>query len=406
MKKTIVFFTMIAAFGMGAFAEGQPEVGEEVNLELYYYKQEIADEMPGFVKLFEEANPGITVDLLIVPNDENKTLNTRAAASDLPDIIQLQSYASVQEFAGKGYLLDLSNEPIMSSVIDGAKPAVTLDGKQYAVPMDFAGIGIIYNKSIFDKYGLNPPTTYSELEEVVLTLQENEVTPFSGLLKENWSIGHFITLVHTSMLGAKGGNAAILKFIDDMNAGTVSYGDAVDFDEVLSIIDFYKDNMGAKALEMNWDEQQAAFANETAAMMVQGLWSYGAAIGTNPDLDCGFVPFPVTDNPSNTKFYADVDSTFAISTQSSPEKQAAAKIFLEWLKSEEAVEYWTETIKLTSTFKGASMDGMDSVFQELMASVNAVGSYPWAFSMYPNPTWESAVKGASHAYVQGSKIDC
>jgi hypothetical protein len=46
---------------------------------------------------------------------------------------------------------------------------------------------------------------------------------------------------------------------------------------------------------------------------------------------------------------------------------------------------------------------MDGVFQELMASVNAKGSYPWAFSMYPNPTWESATKGASHAYVQGSK---
>jgi ABC-type glycerol-3-phosphate transport system substrate-binding protein len=90
------------------FAEGQPEVGEEVNLELYYYKQEIADEMPGFVELFEEANPGITVDLLIVPNDENKTLNTRAAAGDLPDIVQLQSYAAVKEFAGKGLSLDLS----------------------------------------------------------------------------------------------------------------------------------------------------------------------------------------------------------------------------------------------------------------------------------------------------------
>jgi ABC-type glycerol-3-phosphate transport system substrate-binding protein len=94
------------------------------------------------------------------------------------------------------------------------------------------------------------------------------------------------------MIGAQGGNEAILSFIDNMNAGeTVSYGDAVDFDEVLSIIDFYKDNMGAEALEMNWDEQQAAFATETAAMMVQGLWSYGAAIGTNPDLDCGIRSF-------------------------------------------------------------------------------------------------------------------
>jgi raffinose/stachyose/melibiose transport system substrate-binding protein len=398
MKQKGLFLVLTVLLAFTSCTE-QPAV----SLELYYYKQEIADEMPGFVELFEAANPGITVELLIVPNDENKTLNTRAAAGDLPDIVQLQSYAAVQEFASKGYLLDLSDEPIMDSVIESAMPAVSLEGKQYALPMDFAGIGIIYNKAIFDQYGLNAPTTYSELEEVALTLQENGVTPFAGLLKENWSIGHFITLVHTSLIGAQGGNEAILSFIDQMNAGETSYGDVVDFDRVVSIIDFYQDNMDAEALEMNWDEQQAAFANETAAMMVQGLWSYGAAIGTNPDLDVGFVPFPVTDNAADTKFYADVDSTFAISAQSTPEEQAAAKTFLSWLKTDEAVDYWTGTIKLTSSFKGASTESMDGVFQDLMNSVNAKGSYPWAFSMYPNPTWESATKGASHAYVQGSK---
>ena len=48
------------------------------------------------------------------------------------------------------------------------------------------------------------------------------MTPFAGLLKENWSMGHFITLVHTNLLAAKKIDPA--KFVADMNKGTTSYG--------------------------------------------------------------------------------------------------------------------------------------------------------------------------------------
>jgi len=95
----------------------------------------------------------------------------------------------------------------------------------------------------------------------------------------------------------------------------------VDTKKLFSIIDFYRASMDANAEEMSWNEQQAAFAGGKSAMMVQGLWSYGAAIGTNPSLDCGFVPFPVFNNAKMNKFYADVDSCFGISAQSAPDKQ-------------------------------------------------------------------------------------
>jgi ABC-type glycerol-3-phosphate transport system substrate-binding protein len=97
----------------------------------------------------------------------------------------------------------MTQSAVLSKVVDSAKPAVTYNGKQYAVPMDFAGIGIIYNKKIFADNGLTPPTTYRELEKVCAALKGKGVTPFAGLLKSNWSIGHFITLVQTSLLAEK-----------------------------------------------------------------------------------------------------------------------------------------------------------------------------------------------------------
>jgi hypothetical protein len=62
------------------------------------------------------------------------------------------------EYAQKGYVVDVFKEPVIAKVIASGKPAVTWNGKQWAVPMDFGGIGIIYKKEIFARYGLKAPT--------------------------------------------------------------------------------------------------------------------------------------------------------------------------------------------------------------------------------------------------------
>jgi len=369
-------------------------------LTMSFYKQEITQTLPKLLDAFAKANPGIKITTAIYPNDGGATLAAAAASGKLPDIMQQPAYSAVIENAKNGYILDLTNQPIMAKVIDGAKPSVTYKGKLYALPMDFAGIGIIYNKDIFAKYKLTPPTTYLQLQQVAATLKKNNVTPFSGLLKENWSIGHFIEMVHSSMLGAKLGNEGIFTFVENMNTGETVWTQDVDLNALFKIMDWYKANMDANAVEMSWDQQQAAYIKGEAAMMVQGLWALPNA-KDNPSLDSGFIPFPWSNKAAENRFFADVDSTFTVSSQSSPEKQAAALKFVNWLSSPEAIKIWTTDIQLTSTFKGADVGTMPKPFQELMASVNKLGSYPWVFSMMPTPTWEQAVKNGAHGYVLG-----
>jgi raffinose/stachyose/melibiose transport system substrate-binding protein len=386
MRKAFAIVLLALAAGTG-FAQ---------KLELYYYKQENQEGLKKLVDTFVRENPEVSIELLIIPNDADATMAARAASGRLSDILQMQSYSRVFEYAQKGYVLDLSNEPVLGKVIDSAKPAVTWNGRQFALPMDFAGIGIIYNKEIFSSTGQQPPATYRDLERVVRAMKGAGITPFAGLLKENWSIGHFITLVHTNLLAEKG--LAVPQFIAAMDAGETSYG-VVDTLRLFSIIDFYRANMDTNAEEMNWNEQQASFAGGKSAMMVQGLWSYGAAIGTNPKLDAGFVPFPVFNDPAMVKFYADVDSCFGVSAQASPEKQRAAKRFLEWLATPQAIRIWTTDYKLTLSFKGADLSALQPPFGQLMSQVTRSGSYPWAFSMYPTVVFEDACKNGAQAYV-------
>ena len=156
--------------------------------------------------------------------------------------------------------------------------------------------------------------------------------------------------------------------------------------------------MADNASEMDWNEQQAAYVKGDAAMMVQGLWALPNA-KDNPTLDSGFVPFPWSNKASDNRFFADVDSTFTVSAQSTPEKQAAALKFINWLSSPEAIKIWTTDIQLTSTFKGAAVSSMPMPFQDLMNSVNKLGSYPWVFSMMPTATFEQAIKNGAQGYM-------
>lgn len=391
--------------GGGAEAKSGSAGAAPVELEMYYYKQENQEGLKKLVDAYT-AKTGVKISLLIVPNDADATMSARAAQGKLPDILQMQTYARVWEYAEKGYVVDLSKQSVMSKVVDSSKASVTYNGKQYALPMDYAGIGIIYNKDIFDKYGLKAPTTARELERVCATLKSNGVTPFAGLLAENWSAGHFITLVHTALLvGEKG--VAVDKFVADMNAGKTSYG-AVDTAKLFAALDFYKDNMDPKAAEWGWDQQQAAFAKGSAAMMVQGLWSYGAAIGTNPSLNCGFIPYPVFNDAKLNKMYADIDSCFGVSAQASKEKQDAALAFLDWLASPDAQKIWIEDYKLVPAFKGADLSSMKQPFQDLLSSVDKNGAYPWAFSSYPTTAFEDGCKNGAQQYmfkkITGEKV--
>jgi len=394
MKK--ILFLAISLILLAGLFVGCARKDAAVELEMFYYKQENSEGLYKLIAAFTEET-GIKITPFIIANDADATMSTRAAQGKLPDILQMQSYARVQEYASNGFILDLTDQPVLGQVLDAAKPAVTYNGRQFGLPMDFAGIGIIYNKDIFNQFNLAPPTTARELERVAATLKANGVLPFAGLLAENWSAGHFITLVHTALLvGEK--NIPVDTFIADMNAGATSWG-VVDTDKLFRTMDFYLNNMDPKAAEWNWNEQQAAFAQGQAAMMVQGLWSYGAAIATNPELNCGFIPYPVFNDASLNKMYADIDSCFVVSAQSSPAKQEAALKFINWLSSPVAQKIWIEDYKLVPAFKGADLSAMKQPFQDLLASVSANGAYPWAFSMYPTAAFEDAAKNGAQQYM-------
>lgn len=395
--KIVLVLTAVLSL-VGCQKKSERENDEDIKLQLYYYKQENVDGLKNVIHAFENANPGVHIELLSNPNDGDVTMQRRAAEGDLPDILQIASYARVREYASKGYLEDLTSNDFMQRALPSSLDAVRWNGKCYAIPMDYAGIGVLYNKDIFKNLGLEPPKNFNELKNVCAVLKQNDIAPFAVLLKENWSMGHYFTMIHTALLRKAGINPE--NFVTGMNAGKGSYGD-VDTRALFAQMDYYRDNMNKDAANMNGDDQQKAFANGKAAMMVQGLWAYVGAKSMNPKLNAGFIPYPAFADQKDNVFYADVDSAFAISSQSSDKKKAIAFEFLKWLTGSAGQEKWMKEYKLIPPFKGVNVSSFGGPYVDLMSSVESKGSMIWAFSQYPTEVFDGACKNAAQAYMLG-----
>lgn len=391
--------------GEGEGAENDSSTRSPLPLELAASTWGNEEGLHNLAKAFMKAEPEIIIDILPRTDPFDGFIKGRAAEGRLPDIILTTAQARLRDYAERGYLADLSGSAPLARIIEAVLPAVSWGGRQWALPASLQGIGIIYNQRIFADGGLEPPSTWGELEEVCAALKEAGITPFAGLLKSNWSIGHFFSLVHTALMAERG--ISVDQFIEGMEEGRpgedIGFGSAVDSSRLFRILDFYRLNMDEYAGEKDWNEQQRDFMEGKAAMMVQGLWAYQALLWDMPAMDCGFVPFPVSDNPSMNRFFADADACFGISSQASEEERRAAMKFLSWLSSPEGISLCHDAFMNPSCFRGDDPSKLGRPYAELHASAASKGIRPWAFGLYPAAVFEDACKTGAQLYLYGRR---
>ncbi len=135
-----------------------------------------------------EAKTGIGVE--VIPIDE-KDLGTRAtaaaAAGDLPDVIY-HTLQYVLPWAEAGILdVDANNEVVNSlgkkTFAPGALNMAKKGGKIAAVPVDGWTQMVVYRKDLFEKAGLEPPTTYANIVKAIDTLSSNDMFGFVAATK-------------------------------------------------------------------------------------------------------------------------------------------------------------------------------------------------------------------------------
>lgn len=119
------------------------------------------------VAAFQEKYPNVKVNLVNAgtnTEEYTKLQNAIKAGSGAPDVVQIEYYAFPQ-FALSDSLLDLAPYgfgDLEDAYAPGPWGAVDFDGKIYGLPQDSGPMALFYNKSVFDQYGIEVPTTWDE----------------------------------------------------------------------------------------------------------------------------------------------------------------------------------------------------------------------------------------------------
>lgn len=122
-------------------------------------------QLEGLKQIADEwtAQSGIKVNIQVVTWDEYWTLlEAGASGGEMPDVFWMHN-STAQMYMENNKLLDLTKYVEASEVVDlnnyyeGITGLYALDGKQYAIPKDHDTIALLYNKAIFDQYGVAYP---------------------------------------------------------------------------------------------------------------------------------------------------------------------------------------------------------------------------------------------------------
>lgn len=248
--------------------------GDGKVVKVFQLKVEINDALQELAKKYEEET-GVKVEITSVGGgaDYGASLKAEFAKGTEPDIFMIQGAGDYEVWKHK--IDDLSNESWVSKAVNGTLDTVTVDGKVYGMPAATEGYGLMYNKSILDKAGIDPAsiTSFTKLKEAVEKLDSKKADlgiddVFSYTTKETWVTGNHTFNIPFAMQDDPE------KFADDYFAGKADVVNNKQFNDWMNLVELMCKYGGKEKLEtIDYSTQVGNFALGKTAFMQQGNWT-------------------------------------------------------------------------------------------------------------------------------------
>lgn len=332
MKKllsALLCLTMLASCAAFAVAEGSTTLTVACwDLTTTPYYQAIKDG-------YEAANPNVKIEWIdLASQDYNVKTSTMLAGGDTTDVFIVKELSDMQNWAKEGFIVDL-NDKIASTSYDMSKYAgmdacyaSIENGHQYALPFRADYWVMFYNKTLFDKAGVEVPT--------------NDMTwdAYAELAKKMTGDGVYGTHYHTWL-------SAVANWAVCDGVNTLADGEYSDLKYFYELVQGLEDSGAC----MTYDELKAAnlhysgaFAQGNIAMMPMGYWFASTLMGYmkdgTADFEWGITSVPHLDNVAAGSSFG---SPTGISVNAKSANQDAAWDFISWLCSEEGAKVVAST---------------------------------------------------------------
>jgi len=229
---------------------------------------------------FEDQNPGSTLTIEEQQWDGlvEKLTTSLSSESETPDVVEVGN-TQAPTFTTAGAFSDLTSEladwggsDLLPGFVDGA----TVDGKTYAVPYYAGSKYIFYRTDLFQKAGIEVPTTMDEFVQAAIALKQDNPKPanFSGFWfpGQDWRNG-------AAFVWAAGGDLAVA----DGDGWQGNLSDPASIEGLGTVQELFEQASGAPKDGNEADPWTPFCAGETGMMSTPG-WVRGLI--EDPEAGC------------------------------------------------------------------------------------------------------------------------
>ena len=264
-------------------------------------------------------------------------LSTYLSSATPPDVLTWYAGSVANSYAAEGLLLDVSDLWTGDGACAGFSDALrslstSADGQAIFVPTSYYWWSVFYKRSAFEKWGIEPPTTWDGFIALCDDLKGRGVHPLTnGIGTTPWMASGWFDYLNLRINGAEYHRALL--------AGERSFTDpevVAVMEQYARLIPYFHPN------QTSWDSQQAVtpMVNDEAAMYLVGAFAMQYFPADQRD-DLDFFSVPTIDPSVPSAEEAPTDGYFAAARSDNPE---GAKALLSYLASpEKQQEYITKS---------------------------------------------------------------
>lgn len=212
-------------------------------------------------------------------------MTSRFAAGKMPDIL-IGKAQDVAVYQPLGAILPVEPEAC-AGVDPEALERVTVDGTIYGLPYNTLYQGVLYQREIFEKLGLDVPRTRQELAHVVEVCEQAGVTPFAVNYGDIWAVGNMTMQLWMNDLFLQYPDWS--EGLDKTNSGFMTEPLVRD---ALEQCRYMREHSFEDAMQINQAECDKRFAQGEAAMYMTGTWTLQTLSQLTPELKIGLFPYP------------------------------------------------------------------------------------------------------------------
>ncbi len=416
MKKSLSFLLILLAAVSFGFAGGQQEAAAEMTgpVEIDFWTTQTQSDRQATIQVlvdtFEVMNPGVTIN--VIPVDENDMptqLNTAAAAGNMPAMIECAAENAVA-FGSEGLLDTEGITDLIKSIGEDKYYTGTLklnesstSGVYYASPFHGWVQGIWYRADWFEEAGLNPPNTWENIEKAARYFykpDQNQYGILVGTTAETFTEQCFTMIAMSNGAGLFDKDGNLIFNSPEMKEAVEFYSEVAAFNppgpQTWRARDYYLQGKMAMFFYSSYIMDDLALAESAAGSLTSENFADLAGASFDPDL------------VKNTRMASTITRTedagygvvvsLALPDQGDAAKTEAAKSFMRYLYTPNAYITWLHM----------APGGMNPVLKEIAVNERFQNDPQKLFTNYGKDKMAEIIAGLDNietfSIVEGNRI--